>query len=472
MKKILFILFSFIVFFGYSQKIYNPLTDTDGKVITDVSGKILMYESEHPNHFEYTPNPEWIPVNNVADNEIWILAFDGAVNKYSAFTVNCVGGYIVDIYGGSNGLTLLSTVTKTSGTEYEFQIPTGTGKYCSGEGYYTYKIVIRSASGSNITLFSVSHHSSTTTTSHPYKIINFGTKNILSIRCMNKGVINPTSTCPYLLYVNTYYCRLINNEYLFAYATSLQKITMAETMDELLYLGETTLGGYYQTLGSFQNCTALTSITLPKSMNSLISIAGYNVNHDGATGTFHGCSALRKIIAPNSFPSLKYLTGICFNAGDVTGSFYNCSALDTIIGIIETPQILSFNTTYTNNYRLSIIPTMTICNANSIPFSSTGLRALTTFNQPILRCSSLVLTGVSNADRSNINYIQIDWANSQFTGNIDIRYNNLSATELDRIFTELPTVVVSRTIYVASNVGSATCDPTIATAKNWVVITS
>ena len=44
----------------------------------------------------------------------------------------------------------------------------------------------------------------------------------------------------------------------------------------------------------------------------------------------------------------------------------------------------------------------------------------------------------------------------------------LGATELNEIYTNLPTVT-GQTITVSGNYGTATDDPTIATAKGWTV---
>ena len=148
---------------------------------------------------------------------------------------------------------------------------------------------------------------------------------------------------------------------------------------------------------------------------------------------FSGCTNLTSIL------------GNCAVSGaDYTGLLNSCKNIDTI---------------------QMIFPSF------SIGFSSTGLAATDTFSIPTLRASSFTLTGTSNAVRSNIAYINIDWANSNFggTGNIDIRYNALSATELDRIFTALPTVTGTHVINVASNIGSATCNTAIATVKGWTV---
>ena len=49
--------------------------------------------------------------------------------------------------------------------------------------------------------------------------------------------------------------------------------------------------------------------------------------------------------------------------------------------------------------------------------------------------------------------------------------NNLSAQSINKIFTDLPSTTKTATIDVRNNPGSATCDPSIATAKGYTVIT-
>lgn len=107
-----------------------------------------------------------------------------------------------------------------------------------------------------------------------------------------------------------------------------------------------------------------------------------------------------------------------------------------------------------------------IWGTNVHTFNSTYLKKLKRLNQPTLRLSALSCSGSTTVPRS-LEYIEIDWANSTFTSLIDLMYNNLDATELNRIFTSLPSM--TQTIRVTGNPGAATCDPSIATAKGWTV---
>lgn len=55
---------------------------------------------------------------------------------------------------------------------------------------------------------------------------------------------------------------------------------------------------------------------------------------------------------------------------------------------------------------------------------------------------------------------------------INITSNQLSATALNNFFTDLPSTSVTCTIRVSGNPGAATCNPTIATAKGYTVVTA
>lgn len=89
---------------------------------------------------------------------------------------------------------------------------------------------------------------------------------------------------------------------------------------------------------------------------------------------------------------------------------------------------------------------------------------LRSVNCPKMRCRTLQLTA-----KSYFTSCVIDYANSSFSdaGNVVLR-GGLSATEINRIFSELP--AMTKNIDVTTNPGYATCDPSIATAKGWTVV--
>ena len=52
----------------------------------------------------------------------------------------------------------------------------------------------------------------------------------------------------------------------------------------------------------------------------------------------------------------------------------------------------------------------------------------------------------------------------------NIANHQLSESEINKIFTELPATTRTATINVSGNPGAATCDPSIATAKGYTVV--
>jgi hypothetical protein len=55
---------------------------------------------------------------------------------------------------------------------------------------------------------------------------------------------------------------------------------------------------------------------------------------------------------------------------------------------------------------------------------------------------------------------------------IDCKDNQLSASALNALFSDLPTTTAGGRIYIRNNPGTATCDPSIAAAKGWTVNTT
>ena len=53
---------------------------------------------------------------------------------------------------------------------------------------------------------------------------------------------------------------------------------------------------------------------------------------------------------------------------------------------------------------------------------------------------------------------------------LDLRFNSLSATEINSLFTQLPATTNTATVDVSNNPGAATCNQSIATGKGYTVI--
>lgn len=115
-------------------------------------------------------------------------------------------------------------------------------------------------------------------------------------------------------------------------------------------------------------------------------------------------------------------------------------------------------------------------NLQTVPLFNTA--AVTSMSNMFAACKSLqsvpalVTTAVTNSSGftsmfdSNYSMSRIEAKNFRFT--FSVAYCKLSATALNEIYTNLPTVT-AQTITVTGNYGTATDNPAIATAKGWTV---
>ena len=177
------------------------------------------------------------------------------------------------------------------------------------------------------------------------------------------------------------------------------------------------------------------------------------------------------------------------NVTSMSNMFQNCYGLQTV-PLFSTGAVTNMNSTFAYCYSLQSVPLFSTgavtsmsnmfqnCSSvQSVPLFSTG--AVTNMNSMFSGCSSLQTVPLLNTEAvsSSANSasmfasclsLAIGRTNGiRFTGS----YTSckLSAAEINNIFTGLGTASGAQTITVSGNIGSATCDPSIATAKGWTV---
>lgn len=224
---------------------------------------------------------------------------------------------------------------------------------------------------------------------------------------------------------------------------SLTNFVLPETMDNVTTMAY-----------CFHNCYKLTSVTLPTSMNALTTLSA----------CFKFCERLPSVNLPATLNNLTTMAD-CFQ---------RCYKLTSVTLPTSSTAIVSLNNTFNGCNNMLVVPEFASIGTNQIDMTTVylGYNA-TAFDQSSARASKLSIGGASATAPSILESIEIDWANSTYGGaspQIDLRFNNLSAAEIDRIFTALPTIAM--TINVAGNPGAATCTTSIATTKTLTVITS
>jgi len=203
------------------------------------------------------------------------------------------------------------------------------------------------------------------------------------------------------------------------------------------------------------NCSAVTNMSLMfYGCTSLQTVPLFNTAAvTTMSNMFNGCTGLQIVPLFNTaavtdislmFQSCYSLQTVpLFNTAAVTNMvsmFYNCYSLQTV-PLFNTAAVTNMSNMFYGCYSLQTVPALV----------TTAVTSSSSFSSMFSSCENLS---------------RIKAKNFRFT--FSVASCKLSATALDEIYTNLPTVT-GQTITVTGNWGTATDDPTIATAKGWTV---
>lgn len=229
--------------------------------------------------------------------------------------------------------------------------------------------------------------------------------------------------------------------------------------------------------GTFRNCTSLKKIRRLDTSNVT-----------GMVSIFEGCTALKNI------PELN--ASKCTN---MNSAFNGCRSLRNVI-ILDTSNVTDFSNKFSGCYLLENIPELDTSKAtriNGIFRDCKSLKKTPPINtsksigsydnyEHYYGCASLIDIGTiilaSNIEIMIGDYSskppvrRIDFAYDEAnppvfvkTAPVKLNYTQLNADDLNKLMTQLPDGN-GKTLDLKYNPGSATCDPSIATAKNWTVL--
>jgi surface protein len=222
----------------------------------------------------------------------------------------------------------------------------------------------------------------------------------------------------------------------------------------------TNMSSMFQNCRSLQyihlfNTAAVTSMSsMFQSCSSLQSVPLFNTAAvTNMSAMFSACFVLQSVPLFNTaavtnmssmFSSCTSLQSVpLFNTAAVTTSanmFNGCTSLQSV-PLFNTAAVTNMNTMFNNCTSLQSVPAI----------NTTAVTASANFNSMFQNCSSLS---------------RIQAKDFRFT--FSVASCKLSATALNEIYTNLPTVT-GQTITVTGNYGTAGDDPAIATAKGWTV---
>lgn len=160
------------------------------------------------------------------------------------------------------------------------------------------------------------------------------------------------------------------------------------------------------------------------------------------------------------------------NVTDMSWMFYSCSSLTTI-PLVDTSSVTNMNSMFLGCYSLTTVPLLDTSNVTNMSGMFSGCSSLTGI--PALDMSSATnVSGFSGSAGNNASKLASLTSFKAFgaTRGWVMQGTQLNAAALNEVFTNLGTASGSQTLDVRNNPGSATCDPSIATAKGWTVLTT
>ena len=457
----------------------------------------------------WQPQPEWIDISTVGDNEINLLVTEGTGIAFST-TVAGAGTYTIDWGDGT------VETSRASGTIYMHQhIANGTAWGAT----YTWKIRIYGATG-DITGWKVERHTYTTRKQyHPILWAVFGTMGMTTYANAFYNTTDDDVNCVDLQScVIPTFASVSNTSSMFAYCYALSSITLptswgsvsnTSAMFSYCYaLSSITLptswGSVSNTSSMFSYCCALSSITLPTSWGS-VSNTSY---------MFASCHALSSITLPTSWGSVSITSNMfasCYALSSITlptswGSvsntscmFATCCALSSItlptswgsvsntsymfsscysLKYITLPtswgSVSNTRNMFASCYSLKYINNIDYLGSISVACEFTDFAKDCEFLQTTITIASLISKiGIYGASgyKLKVTSIRLTNASSTFGGSspqVNVSYTDLDATALNTLFGDLPTLT-GKTIVITGCTGAATCDTSIATGKGWTV---
>lgn len=265
---------------------------------------------------------------------------------------------------------------------------------------------------------------------------------------------------------------------LFNGCTALQKIPLFDTANVVSFSGTFNGCRSLVEVPCFDTSSTVSMASMFATCPALKVVPLFNTPKLVTTsGMFSGCTALQTVPLFNTanvtnmsvmFQScLSLQTVPLFNTANVTNMgnmFQNCTALQTV-PLFDTTNVTTMSSMFQGSSSLQTVPlfnTANVTNMSSMFNTCTGLAEVPALNTTAVSSSTNFNTMFSGC--SSLSRIQA----KDFRFTFSVASCKLSATALNEIYTNLPTVT-AQTITVTGNYGTTSDTPSIATAKGWTV---
>jgi hypothetical protein len=446
---------------------------------------------------------DWLPLPPLSSPGVVGLAavYDAAAN-FVAFTVSGTGNFVVDWGDGS------AAEEYAAGAKAEKSLAWSdyNSSTLSSRGYRQAVITVAPAVGGSITAINFAVKPST-----PAGVASGGSSSWLDLAINLPGAELTISTrdsgpigeaLHWQLERVSVVAAATGTAFLFRTCRALQSVSLPPTF---AIVGDANL--------SFAFCSALKTapffdLSQATSVQSMFagcvnlrSVPDYNLSQATTTQSmFSGCRSLRTLGAIN-----------CPIATTLTSMFQDCSSLESIASL-NIPEAITVNSIFAGCTNLRVAPALSLANVTSatgvynncnsliatppynLPKATTLLgffngcnqlthigaitttTALTNAGSFVLNCYSLrsmpamvvsAVTSYTSTFTSCPSLMAINWVG--INASINISNCRLSADALNAIYSNLSATGSGKTITVTGNYGTATDNPSIATAKGWTV---
>ncbi len=380
-----------------------------------------------------TPAPwvrpaDWLPLPTLTESDQKFVGLH-AIYPYANFVaLSASGNYTVDWGDG-----VVENFVSGAVAQHEYNYgtyDTGNSTLCS-RGYKQAVVTVTPQAGQSLTFLNLHQRHSALTVQYSSGFLDIALASAsltdLRIGAQTPGSVTQTIRFADLERVNITRSSVANFSYMFNNCFSLQSVPLLNT----------SAGTNFSYM--FNNCYSLQSVPL------LNTAAGTNFSN-----MFSSCTSLQSV------PLLNTSAGTYFSS-----MFVNCFSLQSV-PLLNTSAGTNFSSMFSSCTSLQSVPLLN---------TSAG----TIFNGMFYNCTSLqsvpLLNTSAGTNFSNMFYNCTSLANIDATGfkvSFSVASCKLSSAALNKLYTNLP-AVTGQTITVTGNYGTASDDPTIATAKGWTV---
>lgn len=387
----------------------------------------------------WTRPSDWITLPTITASDQKFVGLHAVYPEGNFVALTAAGDYTVD---WGDGVVENFTANAVAQHIYDYATYDPTNSTLTTRGYKQAIVTVTPQTGQSLTVLNLHrrHSSLSVTYSSGFLDIALASEFLTDLRI---GVATPGSTTQNIRFADLEQVNIVRSdlrtlEHLFYYCHSLQSVVNVATSTKAastLSVTFTDTGDLVTSAGHGLSNGDTVIVSLLTSTTGITVDTRYFVISATADtfqlSTSYGGTAVA--LTTNG-------SGTLVSGTSMGNMFQNCFSLISV-PLFNTASVTTMATMFSSCYSLISVPALV----------TTAVTSSSNFSSMFNNCNSLS---------------RVEAKNFRFT--FSVTNCKLSATALNEIYTNLPTVT-GQTITVTGNYGTASDDPTIATAKGWTV---